>query len=100
MSTSAVQNSTGQNTTTQSATASSSTAIDQATRQKLLDLSTSDKEVIEIMQKKFGRDDLSFSQQQELQYLFSVRQQKVSLISNLLRSIFDTASNVVRNIRP
>ena len=73
--------------------------IDSNTREKILDLSTSNTEVFELMQKKFGRDDLNPLQQQELQYLFSERQSKVSLFSNMIRTIFDSLSNVVRNIR-
>lgn len=73
--------------------------INQGARDKILDLSTSNNEVLELMQKKFGRDDLTPMQQQELQFLFSQRQQKVSLFSNMIRALFDTLSNIVRNIR-
>ena len=78
---------------------SEKSGIDQGSRNKIADLSTSNSEVLELMQKKFGRDDLSPLQQQELQFLFSQRQEKVSLLSNLIRAFFDTMSNVVRNIR-
>ncbi len=73
--------------------------VDTNTREKLLDLSTSNREVLDIVQRKFGQDDLTPLQQQELQYLFSVRQQKTSLISNVLRSLFDSISAIVRNFR-
>lgn len=73
--------------------------IDEGTREKLLDLSTSNREVLDLVQQKFGQEELTPLQQQELQYLFSVRQQKTSLISNVLRSLFDSISTVVRNFR-
>lgn len=82
-----------------SSSATVGAGVDSSVEKKILDLGTSDRDIIQLMQNKFSRDDLSFSQQQELQYLFSVRQQKISLISNLLRSIFDAAANVVRNMR-
>ena len=79
---------------TTSTTASSSShyrsvknGIDVDTRSRLLDLSTSNRDVLNLIQRKFGREDISPLQQQELQYLFSVRQQKTSLISNVLRSL-------------
>lgn len=73
--------------------------IDAATRAKISDLGSSDKAVLDMIQSKFAKEDLTPLQQNELQYLFSKRQQEASLISNLLRAAFDAASNVVRNIR-
>ena len=73
--------------------------IDRATRDKILDLGTSDQEVLDLMQTRYGKEDLTPLQQNELQFLFSRRQQNATLLSNLIRAFFDTASNVVRNIR-
>jgi hypothetical protein len=86
-------------TESNSSNKTSNKGVDSKTKDKILNLATSDKEVMTLIEKQFSKADLSPLEQNELQYLFSRRQQISSLISNLARAAFDTANNIVRNLR-
>jgi len=71
----------------------------EATQAKILDLSTSNKELLTLMQEKFSDSDLAPADQILLQSAFSQRQQSTSLLTSLVGNLFETARGIVQNFR-
>ena len=71
----------------------------EATQAKILDLSTSNKELLTLMQEKFSDADLAPADQILLQSAFSQRQQSTSLLTSLVGNLFETARGIVQNFR-
>ena len=68
-------------------------------RGKILSMSTSDGDILEFMMKTLNDPNVSDARRQAVQYLTSLRVQTVTLMSNILRQIFDGTTAVIRNIR-
>jgi hypothetical protein len=66
---------------------------------KILDMDTSNKKVMAIAEKVFTSDKATPAEQNMMASLLSQRQQKISLFSNMMRMIYEGASQVIRNIR-
>ena len=65
----------------------------------MLSFSTSDSDVLEFMMKTFNDPNVSEAKKQAIQYLLSLRTELSTLISNIMRQLFDGANAIIRNIR-
>ena len=65
----------------------------------LLSFATSDADVLDFMIKTLNDPNVSEARKQAIQYLLSLRTEIATLISNLMRQLFDGANAIIRNIR-
>lgn len=66
---------------------------------KLLNLSTSNADVLDFIMETAGDPNVSPARQQALNYLISLRTQMVTMLSNIMRTIFDGGNSIIRNMR-
>lgn len=66
---------------------------------KLLNLNTSNEEVIDFITKELSGDDVSIAKQTAIQQLLEMRSQIASAMSNMMRSIYETSQNIIGNLR-
>lgn len=64
----------------------------------LLDMSTSDSQVLDFMMKELGSGEADPLKQQAIAYLMNARNNLVTLISNVISTIMRGRDAVVRNI--
>ena len=74
---------------------SSSTAIDQS---KVLDLKTSDEDILKMIKTAYGGTG-SAEDRAMLQQLLEMRSNNASLLSNMYRTLADTTRAIIQNIR-
>ncbi|MCB0325336.1 MAG: hypothetical protein KDD69_17255 [Bdellovibrionales bacterium] len=74
-------------------------ASDGAFSEKLLDLGTSNREMMDIVNRVFTSGEGSAEEQQQVTALLNMRAQQIGSLSNALRVLFDTIAAIVRNIR-
>ncbi len=90
---------TSDSTKSNSSTASYNTWAEGA-KAKLLDLNTSDDDLIKFIGKEFSAAGSSEEKRQALQQLISLRSQMAAGMSNILKILSETARSIINNIRP
>lgn len=65
----------------------------------LLNMSTSDADILKYINAEIGGENVSVARQQSITYLLGMRNQIATMLSNVLRTITDGGNQIIRNIR-
>ena len=68
-------------------------------KKKLLDMSTSNSDILDFITAAAQDDKSSAAKMQAINFLINVRSEIATLITNTMRTMFDTSAAIIHNIR-
>ena len=80
-------------------TASADEGWQKSARDTLLNMNTTDADVLKFISAELDGGNVSVARQQAITYLIGMRTQLAAMISNVVRTLIDGGNQIIRNIR-